>query len=169
VLAYRLNKMAQYKYAIKSFDKEHMARVAGRALPISTKYCVEVCNFIRNKWVGDAKKILNEVIQKKRAVPLRRFNKDIGHKKSIGPGRYPIKVSKEIITLLDGVEANAQFKGLNTADLMISHICANRSAKQWHYGRQTRRVMKRTDVEIVVEERKKEDKKEKRAKEVIKK
>jgi large subunit ribosomal protein L22 len=150
------------KYSIKTYDKDHMARAIGIALPISFKQSVEICNFIRKKSVVSAKKQLGEVLEKKRAIPFRRFNFDLGHKKKIGPGRYPESASKEFIRLIESVEANAQFKGINTSNLIISHASANKAAKAWHYGRQSRRRMKRTNVEILVEEKKAERKEEKK-------
>ena len=140
-----------------------MARVVGRSLPISTKFSIEVCAFIRNKKTSEAKKLLSQVITGKKAIPFKRFNKDLSHKPKIGPGRYPIKVIEEVIDLLDSVEANAQFKGLNTANLQITHINAHLASRPWHYGRQRRRKSKRTHIEVVVQE-KRENKKEKKAK-----
>ena len=140
-------------YTFRNYDKEHMARAAGIALPISFKQSVEVCNFIKNKNINDAKKILQNTIDKKIAIPFRRYDHDLGHKKNIGPGRYPEKASKEIFRLIEDVEANAQFKGLNTANLVIAHISAHLAGKAWHYGRKSRRRMKRTNIEIYVEER----------------
>ncbi len=150
----------KYRYATKDYDKENMARVVGRSLPISTKFSVEICNFIRNKKIGEAKGILQKVVEGKQAIPFKRFNKDLSHKKKIGPGRYPKKPVVEIIKLLDTVEANAQFKGINTSDLHITHICAHLASRPWRYGRQRRRKAKRTHIEIIVEE--------KRAKEIVK-
>ena len=148
-------------YATKKFNKEHMARAMGRGLPISLKKTAEACKFIRGKSVNEAKGILKEVSEKKMAIPFKRFNKDMGHKKKIGSGRFPIKVSNELIKLLETAEANAQFKGLNTSNLTIAHICAHKGGKSWHFGRKRRRQMKRTNIEVIVEEKaKKELKKE---------
>ena len=147
-----------------------MARAVGIGLPVSFKHGVEICNFIKNKSVNDAKKMLKGVVDKKVAVPFRRYNWDLGHKRKIGPGRYPEKASKHFIQLIEAVEANAQFKGLNTANLLIAHVAVHKSRKAWHYGRKSRRQMKRSNVEIVVEEKsKKEEKtKSKESKEVKK-
>ena len=147
-------------YAFNNYNEEHMARAIGMALPISFKQGVEICKFIENKKTADVKKTLQGVIDKKIAVPFNRYNWDLGHKKKIGPGRYPEKASKHIIKLIESVEANAQFKGLNTSNLIIAHISAHKCGKSWHYGRQSRRQMKRTNVEIVVEEKTKKEKKE---------
>ena len=140
-------------YTFRNYDKEHMARTVGLALPVSFKQSVEVCRFIKYKNVADAKKMLMEVIEKKRAVPFKRFDFDLSHKKKIGPGRYPEKTSEELIRLIEDVESNAQFKGLNTSNLIITHISAHKAGKAWHYGRQSRRRMKRTNIELVVEEK----------------
>ncbi|MBW2978129.1 50S ribosomal protein L22 [Candidatus Woesearchaeota archaeon] len=153
--------MARYNYATKGISEEHAAKAVGQSLPISRKTSVEVCAFIRNKSLDRAKSLLQLVINKKIAVPFKKFNKDVGHRKGkIAAGRYPKKTCEEILKLLESVEANAQFKGLNTANLVISSIIANAASRPWHYGRQRRRKMKRTNVEIVVEERaeKKEEK-----------
>ena len=131
-----------------------MAKVVGRALPISTKFCIEICNFIRDMSTSDAKKILQTVVEGKKAVPFKIFNGGLGHKRKIGPGRYPIKATTEIISLIESAEANAQFKGLNTSDLYIAHINAHLASRPWRYGRQRRRKAKRTHIEIIVEERK---------------
>ncbi len=68
-----------------------------------------------------------------------------------------------MLKLLDAAEANAQFKGLNTSLLHIAHLCAHRAGAPVHPGRRGR-TMKRTHVEVVVEEKpeaKKEQKEEK--------
>ncbi len=129
-----------------------MARAIGVALPISFKQSVEICRFIKYRNINDAKVILHKVVEKRIPVPFRRYNMDLGHKKKIGPGRYPKNASKEIIKLIESAEANAQFKGINTSNLIITHISAHNAGKAWHYGRKSRRRMKRTNIEIVVEE-----------------
>ena len=146
-------------YTIKNYNPEHAAKALATALPVSFKQSVEICNFIRGRSVKNAKKILTDVTNKKRALPFARFNWGAGHRRGIGPGKYPIKTSSEIIKLLEAAEANAQFKGLNTSELVINHICANKAAKAWHCGRKRRRKAKRTNIEIVVEEKKADERK----------
>ena len=141
-----------------------MARARGIAMPISFKHSVEICRFIKNKNINDAKKILEKVMLKEIAIPFKKYNFDLGHKTKIGPGRYPEKASKQFIKLIEEVEANAQFKGLNTSNLVITHISAHNSGKAWHYGRKSRRKMKRTNVEIVIEEKGKIDNKKNESK-----
>jgi len=146
---------------MKKETNENSAKVKGVALPISMKQAVEISDFIRGRKLDDAKRLLEKVISQEMAVPFRRFNQNMGHKRKIGPGRYPQKASGEIIMLLESVNANAQFKGLNTSNLIIKKVCATNASTTWHYGRKRRRKMKRTNMEIIVEEAKAEEKKEK--------
>src|SRR3989338_5649741 len=149
-------------YTFRNYNEEHMARAIGIALPISFKQSVEICRFIKNKNTNDAKKMLKNVVEKKTAISFKRYNWDLGHKKKLGPGMYPENASIEFIKLIESVEANAQFKGINTSNLVIAHVSVHQAGKVWHYGRKTRRRMKRANVEIVVEEKPKktENKKE---------
>ncbi|MBW3001805.1 50S ribosomal protein L22 [Candidatus Woesearchaeota archaeon] len=153
-----------YKYSTNI--GENCAKAVGLALPISRKQSIMICKFIRNKNVQLAKQHLSEVILKKRAVPFTRFNDDMGHKAGMAAGRYPIKACQNILALLESAEANAQFKGLSTADLVVMHASAQKGPDSWRYGRHIRRQAKRTHIEIVLEERKtaKKEKKQEKAK-----
>lgn len=166
--------MSAQKYAFEGYHEDKMARAVGRSLPISAKQSVEVCSYIRGRKVESAKVVLKNVIEKKLPVPYKRYNRSMGHKKGdISVGRYPVKTSKNILSIIESAEANAQFKGLNTSNLRIAHICAHKGSSQWHYGRQRRRQMKRTHIEVVVaegaEEKSKISKKPSSAKEDLKK
>jgi len=114
-----------HKYASKNYDKQNMACASSKSLPISTKTSMKIVNLIRNKNLHKAREILNKKEK---------------------------KASKKIVELLKAVESNAQFKGLNTSNLVISHICVNKASRPWHYGRQRRRKMKRTHIEVIVGE-----------------
>ena len=146
-------------YSFKNYNSEHMARAYGAALPISFKSSVEICAHIKKRKLATAKKILEKAINIEQAIPFNRYNWDLGHKKKIGPGRFPAKASKFIMQLVEAAEANAQFKGLNTSNLIVAHIAANKAGRSMHFGRKSRRVMKRTNVEVVLEEKKEEAKK----------
>jgi len=140
-------------YSFKEYNKENMARAIGKSLPISFKQSIEICNSLRSKKISRAKKILNEVISEKVAMPFTRFTGDVGHRKgNLAAGRFPIKASKEILDLLNLVEANAQFKGLNTSSLTILRIVPNKGPTTARYGRKRSRSAKRTSIEVVVQE-----------------
>ena len=90
-----------------------IAKVNGKDLRISTKESIEICNFIRNRNLGKARQLLEQVLKQKIAVPYKIFNTDTGHKPGIAAGRYPRNASIAIIGLLNSVEANAENMGLN--------------------------------------------------------
>jgi|TARA_Y100000310_G_C20621568_1_gene783614 large subunit ribosomal protein L22 len=140
-------------YSSKNYNKENMARAIGKSLPISFKQSIEICDFIRNKNVNYAKDALTKIINHELAIPFKRFNMNVGHKKNMAAGRYPKRASMEILNLITHVEANAQFKGINTSNLVITHINANKSSKVMHFGRKRSREAKRTNVEVVVQEK----------------
>ncbi len=128
------------------------AKLISKDLRISIKQSVEICNFVRNKNLLKAQNILQSVLDKKTAIPFKRYNRDTGHKPGIASGRYPEKATQEILSLLKGVQANAENKGMDSKNLIITKIIANKGAQQFHFGRKRRRLMKRTHIEIEVSE-----------------
>lgn len=137
-----------------------IAKVKGTALPISTKHAIEICNFIRNKSIEKSKKQLGLVLEKKLAIPLKKFHKDRGHKKGkIGPGFYPQKATKHIIILLNSLEANAQNKGITTKSLILTKAIANKASTPVKYGRQRGIRAKRTHINFEAQELKTKTKK----------
>lgn len=153
------------KYSSK-LDTEHTAKAMGINLGISRKHAIEISNFIRMKKTIKAKTVLREIIGMKKPIPFTRFNNDVGHRRGkMASGRYPVKASQQILTLINQVETNAQDKGLDTNSLIIKHMNAHKGETTWHSGRKRRRKMKRTNVEIIVEEiAKKEEKKQPKVK-----
>ncbi|MBT5215111.1 50S ribosomal protein L22 [Candidatus Woesearchaeota archaeon] len=138
----------------------HSAKVVGRNLAISTKHAIVISKYIRGKKLSWAKDKLEKVLDYKAAVPFTVHQKKIGHRKgNMSSGRYPINATKEVIMLLNSAEANALNKGLDTESLVISSIIPNLASRPWHNGRQRRRKMKRTHLEIVLEEKVNEKKK----------
>ncbi len=140
-----------YKYSFQGYDKETMARAVALSIDISTKHAIEISNYIRGRKLSTAKKLLELAIQKKKAIPFKRFTEGAGHKSTVdkvGRGKYVVKASRQILKLLKEVETNAMQKGI--MDPVIIHIAANRASTPYHYGRKPGRSMKRTHIEIVV-------------------
>ncbi len=143
--------MADLKYSWKT-EQPH-AKAYGKALRISTKVAVEIAAYLRGRYVVDAKRILNDVIAHREAIPYKRFNMDVGHKPgTIAAGRYPEKASKEILGLLESAERNAIEIGLAENSLVLQHINAHKAFNGRHGGRRAGRAMKMTHVEIIVVE-----------------
>tara|TARA_Y100000310_G_C20621188_1_gene783372 strand:+ start:1106 stop:1519 length:414 start_codon:yes stop_codon:yes gene_type:complete len=135
------------------------SKAIGRNLAISKKDAVEIASFIRGKKLKKVKVMLEEVIVKKLIVPFKRFNKDRGHKRGkMAAGRYPVKASTHILGLVKSAEMNALNKGMNSDDLYISRIIANKGTGQMHHGRFRGRSMKRTHLEVALSEVKKNKK-----------
>jgi large subunit ribosomal protein L22 len=155
--------MADYKYAYEG-KQENIAKAVIRDSAISTKTAIEMSNFLRGKSTKAAKAALERIIEKKQALPYKRFTNGLGHKKGpMAAGRYPQAASKAFLGLIENAEANASNKGL-ADDLIIKHIVANKASTPYHYGRQRRRKTKRTHVEIVLIENEKAERKPKKAK-----
>jgi large subunit ribosomal protein L22 len=153
--------MSRYNYAMK-INEPNTAKAVGRSLSISTKMSVEISTYVKGKNIEKAIKMLEDVASKKKPLPLKRFKHDVAHHRGVGPSRFPVKASEEIIKVIKNAQANAQSKGLNVSNLIIKHICAQQAARNFHPGRLRGRKVKRTHVEIIVEEVKEAVKKEKK-------
>ncbi|MBI2110327.1 50S ribosomal protein L22 [Candidatus Woesearchaeota archaeon] len=131
----------------------HEAKIISRNISISWKQAVEISNLIRYKPLEKAQVILQRIIKKEIPVPYKRYRKSIPHRKgNIATGRYPVKAASHFLQLLNNLEANAEFKGLDTKNLVITKLISNKAGNQPHYGRK-RRQMRRTHMEIHVAEK----------------
>ena len=86
--------MPKWGYSITDVDQEKTARASGRGLRVSHKHAREVCRTINGMKLDKAKDYLKQVIQKKKPIPFRRFNKKVGHRHGLEKafaGRYPVK------------------------------------------------------------------------------
>lgn len=148
--------MSKYKYSTTKLN-ENTAKCVGMDLGISTKQSIEICNHIRGRDIIVAKKILNDAIALKKAIPFRRFTNGIGHRKGdIASGSYAPTACKSILKIIESAESNAQYKGINTSNLVLSHISAQKGTSRYRYGRKSRQKMKSTHIEVVLEEQAKE-------------
>lgn len=147
-----------YTYSVQTTDTS--AKAVGLSLPISRKHSIMVCQAIRGMNVPDAKIYLENVTELKQHVPFTRFKRHLAHRKEDGPGRFPRKTCEHILAILKNAEANAQFKGLSTGNLIVKHVNAQKGPTVSHNGRHGRQA-KRTHIEIIVEEIKQEASKKK--------
>jgi large subunit ribosomal protein L22 len=138
------------------FDPKTMSRAYGKELPISPKKSEEVCRAIRGMHIEDALEYLEDVQELKRAIPFRRRNRYIGHKKSMGPAAYPVKVAGAILKILESAQGNAEATGLDPENLRIHTIAASKGQPDKFYkpraqGRSTPWFHEKTNVEVVLE------------------
>ncbi len=136
---------------------ERSAIARAKEVDISMKDAVNVAHFLRGMTLERAKRVLENVLEKKEAVPYFRYLDSVSHKKGMGPGRYPVRAAKAFQELLINVEANAEFKSLNTETIVIRHIAASkgRMIKKYTpkaYGRAGAFFRDLINLEVVVEE-----------------
>jgi large subunit ribosomal protein L22 len=152
--------MPKWGYTITGLDPEKTVKASGRDLSISHKAAREVCQKIKGMTLDQAKNLLSKVMQKKQPIPFRRYKKKAGHTHGLEKtyaGRYPIKTAQKILKVLEGAEANAEFKGLDPERLKIIHAAAYPGMKIKRYqmrafGRSTPKFQTLTHVELVLEQ-----------------
>jgi large subunit ribosomal protein L22 len=152
--------MPKWGYSITDVDLEKTVKASGRELRISHKHAREVCKAIKGMNLDQAKDYLQQVILKKKPVAFRRFNKHVPHRHGLEKafsGRYPVKAAQQILKVIEGAEANAEYKGLDMERLRIIHASASQGMKIKRFiprafGRSSPRVKTLTHVELVLEE-----------------
>ncbi len=120
----------------------------GKSLRISTKYSSDVCKVIKGKSPEDAIKRLNEVINKKRAIPMQRRETAHQKGKGISGGKFPMNVCRSIIELIKQVNNNANFSGIENQVIFIAK--ANKSSTPFRSGG---RRAKRTHIYIEIRDK----------------
>lgn len=141
---------------------ENTARAKANELPVSPKHSIEIARFIKNMKTVDALAYLEDVVEQRKAIPFKRFNRNVGHKRGLDKwdaGRYPRKASLEYLKLIRSVEKNAEYNGLDPENLKIVHISANRGRGMKAFfpramGRATPKRHETVNIEIVVQEMK---------------
>jgi large subunit ribosomal protein L22 len=152
--------MPNWGYSVKNLDPEKTVLASGRDLRISHKAAVEVCRAIKGLSLDDAKRLLEDVINLKRSIPYRRYKKKVPHRKDLqkwSAGRYPVKVCKAILKVLENAEANAEYKGLSVDRLRIIHAAAQKGTMLKRYtprafARATPNFRVLTHIEIALAE-----------------
>jgi large subunit ribosomal protein L22 len=152
--------MARIDYSQK-ISGDNIAKAKANELTMSPKHSIEIATFIRHQRVNDAIAYLNEVVALKKAIPFRRFNRNVAHKRGLpgnwDAGRYPVKASKAYIRVLESVKKNAEYIGLDADNLEIVHVSANRGRAQKSFfpramGRASPKVRETVNIEVVVRE-----------------
>jgi large subunit ribosomal protein L22 len=149
------------------FEPERMARAMGKELSISPKHSVEICRAIRGLPITSAIDLLENVIVKKEAIHFKRYNSMVPHRRrsgyateKAGPGRYPVKAAKAILSVLKSAQANADKSiddlGGDTENLRVATAAASRGRVIKGYmprahGRWERVDQDTVNVEIILE------------------
>ena len=76
---------------------------------------------------------MEDVLAKKIAVHFRRYNNEVAHRSNIrdgfSAGRYPSKSTTEFLKLLDNLESNAEYKGMDLDRLKIISVVVHQGTK----------------------------------------
>jgi large subunit ribosomal protein L22 len=125
--------MPQFSYAFQNFDKARHVRSSVREKSISHKHSREIAVAIKGLSIEKAREYLENVVAKKIAVPYRRYHNEVAHRTNIrdgfSAGRYPQKAAREFLRLLDNLESNAEYKGMDLDRLRIISAVVHKGTK----------------------------------------
>ena len=151
--------MPEFNYAFQNFDPTRHVRAALREKTISHKHSREIAVAIKGLNVEKARDYLIHVIQLKRSIPFRRYKNQVGHKSDPGTmsGRYPQKAATEVLKLLDNLESNAEYKGMDLDRLKIINATVHKGRIMKRFipraqGRATPKNNVYTHIELVAKE-----------------
>jgi large subunit ribosomal protein L22 len=152
--------MARINYS-KDIKGAQFARGKVNEAPISPKHAIEIGRFINGMNLVSAETYLQDVVALKKPIPFKRFNRNVAHKRGLDKwdaGRYPEKASRVYLKLLNSLKKNAEYDGLDTENLIIIHVSANRGMRRRGFmpramGRATPKDRESVNIEIIVEER----------------
>ncbi|MCH8085452.1 MAG: 50S ribosomal protein L22 [Nitrosopumilus sp.] len=151
--------MGRFKYAFQNYDTTRHVRASLREKDISHKHAREVAVALKGLSIEKARDFLQAVINKERAVAFRRFKNQVGHRSDPGmmSGRYPQKTAKEFIKVLDNLESNAEYKGMDLDRLKIINATVHKGVTIKRFtpramGRATAKNDVLTHVELIAQE-----------------
>lgn len=124
--------MPNYGLSILGIDPDKTAIACGRNIDISPKHAREITLALKGLKLEAAIQYLDDVIALKRSIPFKRHNKKMSHRPDLvgwHSGRYPVKACREIKKILENLENNAIFKGLDSEKLKIVHCISQHARK----------------------------------------
>jgi len=156
--------MVKKAYQVQLAKETAIAKAMLKNQRASLKFSTELAREIKGKRLDKSEKFLQEIVEKKTHLPLRVYRRKVPHRKgetkSFTPaGRYPMGTAKIFLKLLETVKANADYKGLDSENLIITHLFASQGFQRVSYQTQgrisgKRRKRKSVHLEIVVMEAK---------------
>jgi large subunit ribosomal protein L17e len=122
------------RYAAHTIPNAKSARARGSYLRVSFKNTRETAQAINGWKLQRALVYLENVINHKEAVPMRRYAGSTGRTAQgkafgVSKARWPVKSAEQLLGLLKNAEANADTKGLDTSNLVVKHIQVNQAPK----------------------------------------
>jgi large subunit ribosomal protein L22 len=146
----------------EKINEKNTAKAIKKNANVSVKYSTEIVREIKGKELSKVEKFLQNVIDKKEHLPLRKYVKKVAHRKGKAKsktksGRYPIKTIKTFLELVESAKANADYKGLETEKLFVKHAFASMGYSRVSHQPKGKisgksRVKKSAHLEIILQE-----------------
>lgn len=151
-----------YNIQFSTGSEKKTAKAISANAAVSLKYSTEIAREIKGKRISWALKFLQDITEHKRHLPLRRYRKEVPHRKgnaigSTKTGRYPEKCCKKWLGLLKQAKANADYKGLDSENLIVIHAFASKGIGRRSHQAQGKisgkmRVRKAAHLEVMLKE-----------------
>ena len=129
-----------YSTAAEALGKEeNVVKGSLREVRISPKDSIEVARWLKGLSLAEAREKLRAVIEKKAAVPYKRYNKKVPHRRGLlkyYAGRYPIKAASKVLSLIQSMISESENRNLDIEKKRIVHASA-------YGGRKIKRYMPR--------------------------
>ena len=153
--------MVKRNYQVELKGKK-IAKAMTKNANVSLKFSLELIREIKGKRIDKAEAFLRRIRKQEEFLPLRVYKKKVAHRRGDArsftkSGRYPIKVAKIWLSLLESVKANADYAGLDADNLIITHAFASQGYRRYSYQSQgriggKRRIKKSAHIEVAVRE-----------------
>ena len=141
------------------YDPEIHAAARGTGLNISPKAAREVCKALKGMDLEKAKNYLERVIEMNQAIPFKRHDGKVGHRrgKGMSTGRYPVKTAAAILKVIESAGNNGEAIHIDIENWRILHIATSRGTRfesrfPTARGRATPNMRESANVEVVLEE-----------------
>ncbi|MCL4361894.1 hypothetical protein M1585_00195 [Candidatus Parvarchaeota archaeon] len=136
-------------------------QVKREGMPISLKHTHEIMEAVKGKQISKANALLKRVLKKEAYIPFRKYPSK-GHKHGV-PAGYPQKATKQVVSMLEELKANAKNMGFDESKIVISSYSLGRGGYPRFSSGTVYRHGKRTNLTIyslVDQERKVPEKKQ---------
>lgn len=153
------------RYSVEPEVPEKTAKSRGSHLRVHFKHCREIAAFTNGMDCNKALRVLDDVLAYKAVIPFVVFTGGIGRKAMAkqcnapgSKGRWPVKATAVYRDLLRNAIANAETKGLDPDNLVISHAQVNRAPAGRRrtyraHGRIGKYASQPAHIEIIIKEK----------------
>ncbi|CAN8071880.1 unnamed protein product [Agarophyton chilense] len=126
--------MGKATYSREPPNPTKSVRARGSDLRVHFKNTHEAGQAIKGMKLERAQKYLQNVIDKKEIVPFRRFKIGVKGKPQcnnwkVPVGRWPKKSAQFLLGLLKNAESNAEGRGIDSENLVVSHMQVNKAVR----------------------------------------